>query len=66
MDIRQDLPDGRFDLVHCRNLVFTYFQTPLQVTITGCLAVARIPRIHSRVNSEFTQERPWLYRRDAT
>ena len=32
-DIRRDVPTGRFDLVLCRNLVFTYFQAPLQAAI---------------------------------
>lgn len=29
-DIRYDLPEGEFDLILCRNLVFTYFQEDLQ------------------------------------
>jgi chemotaxis protein methyltransferase CheR len=29
-DIRAELPDGTFDLILCRNLVFTYFQEDLQ------------------------------------
>ena len=29
-DIRQQLPEGNFDLILCRNLVFTYFQHDLQ------------------------------------
>ncbi len=29
-DIRQTMPDGPFDLVLCRNLVFTYFEEALQ------------------------------------
>lgn len=29
-DIREKQPDGPFDLILCRNLVFTYFQEPLQ------------------------------------
>lgn len=29
-DIRYDLPDGEFDLILCRNLVFTYFREDLQ------------------------------------
>lgn len=29
-DIRRKTPDGPFDLVLCRNLVFTYFERPLQ------------------------------------
>jgi len=29
-DIRYDVPDGEFELILCRNLVFTYFQEDLQ------------------------------------
>jgi chemotaxis protein methyltransferase CheR len=29
-DIRQDLPESEFDLILCRNLVFTYFEDDLQ------------------------------------
>lgn len=29
-DIRRSMPDGRFDLILCRNLVFTYFDEALQ------------------------------------
>lgn len=32
-DIRTTLPDEMFDLILCRNLVFTYFDLPLQQTI---------------------------------
>jgi chemotaxis protein methyltransferase CheR len=32
-DIRHEMPDGPFDLVLCRNLVFTYYQEPLQAEI---------------------------------
>ena len=32
-DIRRRLPDGPFDLVLCRNLVFTYFDEPFQQQI---------------------------------
>ncbi|MFC1730713.1 CheR family methyltransferase [candidate division KSB1 bacterium] len=32
-DIRDQTPDGNFDLVLCRNLVFTYFQEDLQKAI---------------------------------
>jgi chemotaxis protein methyltransferase CheR len=30
-DLRSDAPDGRFDLILCRNVAFTYFAPPLQV-----------------------------------
>ena len=33
-DIRYGLPSERFDLVLCRNLVFTYFSTDLQLQVT--------------------------------
>ena len=33
-DIRQDIPDGRFDLVFCRNLVFTYFESAVRNAIS--------------------------------
>jgi chemotaxis protein methyltransferase CheR len=29
-DIRRELPEGEFDLILCRNLVFTYFDAGLQ------------------------------------
>ena len=32
-DIRSELPDGTFDLILCRNLVFTYFREDLQHNI---------------------------------
>lgn len=32
-DIREHMPDGPFDLILCRNLVFTYFDGPLQRTM---------------------------------
>jgi chemotaxis protein methyltransferase CheR len=32
-DIRRQIPDDCFDLIVCRNLVFTYFDTPMQCRI---------------------------------
>jgi chemotaxis protein methyltransferase CheR len=32
-DIRRDVPEGPFDLVLCRNLVFTYFEAARQVEL---------------------------------
>jgi chemotaxis protein methyltransferase CheR len=29
-DLRSEAPDGRFDLILCRNVAFTYFEPPLQ------------------------------------
>jgi chemotaxis protein methyltransferase CheR len=34
-DIRQQRPEGRFDLVLCRNLVFTYFDDALRLEVLG-------------------------------
>jgi chemotaxis protein methyltransferase CheR len=71
-DIRQDLPDGRFDLVLCRNLAFTYFQAPLQAVIAKRLAQVLVPGGLLLLGSHeslptalpgLTQERSWLYSR---
>lgn len=32
-DIREEMPTGPFDLILCRNLVFTYFEASLQVAV---------------------------------
>jgi len=74
-DIRRDVPDGRFDLVLCRNLVFTYFQAPLQAAIAGRLTEVLVPGgllvlgSHESLPeavSGLVQERPWLHRREMT
>ena len=71
-DIRQDVPDGRFDLVLCRNLVFTYFEAPLQAAIAARLAEVLVPGGCLLLGSHeslpeavpgLVQERPWLHRR---
>ena len=71
-DIRQDIPDGRFDLVLCRNLVFTYFEAPLQAAIAARLAEVLVPGGCLLLGSHeslpeavpgLVQERPWLHRR---
>jgi chemotaxis protein methyltransferase CheR len=36
-DIRHTVPEGPFDLILCRNLVFTYLSAPMQQTVTGAL-----------------------------
>lgn len=42
MDVRRQVPDGPFSLILCRNLVFTYFERPLQAEtlqrLVECLA----------------------------
>ena len=34
-DIREEQPEGPFDLILCRNLVFTYFEEGLQAAVLG-------------------------------
>jgi chemotaxis protein methyltransferase CheR len=36
-DIREEQPEGPFDLILCRNLVFTYFEEGLQAAVLGRL-----------------------------
>lgn len=36
-DIRRSYPEGRFDLILCRNLAFTYFEPALRMAIGRCL-----------------------------
>jgi chemotaxis methyl-accepting protein methylase len=71
-DIRHALPEGRFDLILCRNLVFTYFETPVQAAIAGRL-VERLETggmlllgIHESLTESIptlVHERTWLCRR---
>ncbi|MFQ5877995.1 MAG: CheR family methyltransferase [Acidobacteriota bacterium] len=42
-DVRGSCPQGRFDLILCRNLVFTYYEEALQREIAGRLAGGRHP-----------------------
>jgi chemotaxis protein methyltransferase CheR len=37
-DVRDAAPAGRFDLILCRNLAFTYFETPQQREVLDRLA----------------------------
>ncbi len=43
-DIRSAEPEGAFDLILCRNLVFTYFERELQKEILGRL----IAKLHDQ------------------
>ncbi len=42
-DIREEMPDGLFDLVLCRNLVFTYLDERLQREIGHAIHKRRVP-----------------------
>jgi chemotaxis protein methyltransferase CheR len=42
-DVRCDAPQGGFDLICCRNLAFTYFDTPLQMEVAGRLCERLMP-----------------------
>lgn len=42
-DVREGVPGGPFDLVLCRNLVFTYFEESRQVEVGRRLAEAIVP-----------------------
>ncbi len=69
-DIRRDVPDGRFDLILCRNLAFTYFEEQLQAVIARHLAGVLVPGGLLLLGSheslpgvvpELVQERPSFY-----
>jgi chemotaxis protein methyltransferase CheR len=71
-DIRCEYPEGRFDLILCRNLVLTYFATALQAAIARRLAERLVPAgvlvlgVHESLPEPvpmLVQERPWLYRK---
>jgi len=74
LDVRRDQPDGPFDLVLCRNLVFTYFDEDLQrellsrIADTMVVGGALVIGIHERLPThavEIIPEQPELgvYRR---
>ena len=71
-DIRHAFPESHFDLILCRNLVFTYFATALQAAIARRLVERLVPEgvlvlgIHESLPESvpmLVQERPWLYRK---
>jgi chemotaxis protein methyltransferase CheR len=74
-DIRREHPEGGFDLILCRNLVFTYFATALQGAIARRLVERLVPEgalvlgVHESLTESvppLVQERPWLYRKKAS
>jgi chemotaxis protein methyltransferase CheR len=71
-DIRREYPEARFDLILCRNLVFTYFETAMQAVIARRLVERLVAggRLLLGIQESLlepvpmlVQERPWLYRR---
>jgi chemotaxis protein methyltransferase CheR len=64
-DIRETIPAGNFDLVLCRNLVFTYFDEPLQRTllerIKGVMSTggALVIGIHEQLPDGMSGFTPW-------
>jgi chemotaxis protein methyltransferase CheR len=74
-DLREVQPEGRFHLVICRNLAFTYFDESLQLELIPGIATALVPGgalligIHERLPREQTAFVPWkpelgVYRRE--
>lgn len=68
-DIRHASPEGRFDLIMCRNLVFTYFEIAMQAAIAGHLVERLVAGgmlllgIHESLPEPvpmLVKERPWL------
>jgi chemotaxis protein methyltransferase CheR len=71
-DIREQSVDDRFELILCRNLVFTYFEPTLQIKIARRLADALVPGGLLLLGAHETLSEPlpllkaedtWLYRR---
>jgi chemotaxis protein methyltransferase CheR len=71
-DIRQYSADGSFDLILCRNLVFTYFVPAVQMKIARRLAERLVPGgllllgVHESLPEPLLAleaESAWLYRR---
>lgn len=74
-DIRHETPEGAFDLVLCRNLVFTYFDKPLQTEVLARVGKvlrsngALVLGIHESLPEGSCEFSPWLaslrtYRRE--
>jgi chemotaxis protein methyltransferase CheR len=66
-DVRQEAPPGRFDLVLCRNLAFTYFASALQEAVLERIAASLSPQgllvigSHERLPGSMTR---WRHFRD--
>ena len=65
-DIRNEQADGLFDLVLCRNLVFTYFDDALQSEISSRIvatmrdAAALVLGIHEQLPADTRELCPWF------
>jgi chemotaxis protein methyltransferase CheR len=65
-DIRNEQADGPFDLVLCRNLVFTYFDDALQSEISSRIvatmrdAAALVLGIHEQLPADTRELCPWF------
>jgi len=65
-DVRETCPEGPFDLVLCRNLVFTYFDEGLQAGLLGrivdCMAdgAALVVGIHEDLPEGTARLAPWF------
>ncbi len=65
-DIRQQQPEGLFDLVLCRNLVFTYFDDALQLELSGRIVdvmhdgAAIVLGTHEQLPEGAQQLSPWF------
>ncbi len=67
-DIRQTMPAGPFDLIFCRNLVFTYFDDDLQRTLLARLCERLAPGgalvlgAHEGLPTPAVGLQPWAHR----
>jgi chemotaxis protein methyltransferase CheR len=64
-DLRDPPPDGRFDLILCRNAAFTYFAPAAQAAVLGHLAAALRPGgalvvgLHEMLSDPMRRFAPW-------
>jgi len=64
-DVRQTVPEGRFDLILCRNLVLTYFDEVQQRSVLPKLIGRLFPSgafvtgVHERLPEGWTGLKPW-------
>lgn len=67
-DCREAAPDGPFDLLLCRNLAFTYYESSLQLEVARRLAAVLRPGgalvlgAHEQLPEGVADFEPWLHR----